>query len=78
MPEGMTGLSVKFLEPQLPLQWEPELCEHQVFPANLQGPAEYCGNERDPDSDFCTDHNPDRAEPDWDSIGKDMRYGFDD
>lgn len=71
-------LGVRFIEPMLPLNFEGELCEYQMFPADRQGPAEYCGNEAEPDSEFCTDHNPDRQEPDWDSIGKDLRHGFDD
>jgi hypothetical protein len=78
-----TSLDVRFLEPTrgqlvLPFTFPEGLCDYQLFPADRQGPAEYCENERDPDSDFCSDHNPDRCEPDWDSIGKDLRHGFDD
>lgn len=76
----MSDLSVQFQQPPLPLTWEPEpdLCEYQLYPKDQQGPAEYCGNDADPDSEYCSDHNPDRVEPDWDSIGKDQRNGYDD
>lgn len=61
---------------QLHLWEDDHLCAHELFPKDQQGPAEYCGNVADPDSDFCSDHNPDRHEPDYDSIGKEMRLGI--
>lgn len=50
------------------------LCDHQLFPRDLQGPAEYCPEEAEPGSAYCYDHNPDRAEPDWDDRRKDALY----
>ena len=82
------SLDVKFLEPtvggltgrQLALLRdleipEGDLCEHELFPRTQQGPAEFCQNDSESWSSYCSDHTP--YEPDYDAIGKDLRYGFD-
>ena len=84
----MTDLSVKFEEPtvgglagrQLALlrdleSQENDLCEYELFPRTQQGPAEYCQEDAESWSSYCSDHMP--YEPDWDAIAKDLRYGFD-
>lgn len=50
------------------------LCSYQYFPWSLSGPAEYCVEEAEPDSEYCSDHNPDRVEPDWDDRRKDTHF----
>jgi hypothetical protein len=48
------------------------LCAYEMFPADRQGPAEYCGNETEDESEFCSDHAP--WEPDWDDKRKEALY----
>lgn len=50
------------------------LCSRELFPANQQGPAEYCPEDSEPGSDWCLAHDPDRGEPDWDDRRKDALY----
>lgn len=47
-------------------------CEYEMFPATLQGPAEYCPNEAEDGDIWCADHQP--WEPDWDDRRKDALY----
>lgn len=51
------------------------LCAYEMFAANWQGPAEYCGNETEEGSEFCSDHQP--WEPDWDNKRKEALYDCD-
>lgn len=46
-------------------------CEHLLFFADRQGPAEYCPEEAVEGSDFCEDHDPELGVPDWDDRRKD-------
>jgi hypothetical protein len=77
---GLTGQQLSLLreiqEQNMRDLGDDYLCEHQFFAASQQGPAEYCSNEAEPWSSYCSDHIP--YEPDWDQIGKDQRNGFDD
>lgn len=50
-------------------------CSYEIFPKNLQGPAEYCTEDREADSAYCYMHNPDRWEIDWDDRRKDKLVG---
>lgn len=52
-----------------------ELCIYQYYPKTLQGPAEYCDEEAQDDSEYCPDHDPDNWQPDWDDRRKDVMYG---
>lgn len=40
---------------------EPFLCERVLRPASWYDPAEFCDEEAEPGSEFCPEHNPDRA-----------------
>lgn len=71
---GLTGRQLALLR-ELE-QATDDLCEYEMFPASRQGPAEYCGNEAEPWSSFCSDHQ--QQETDWDQIAKDLRHGYDD
>lgn len=51
-----------------------DLCSEEIFPKTWSGPAEYCLEDREEDSDFCYLHQPDRGEPDWDDRRKDALY----
>lgn len=51
-----------------------EGCAFEVYPRNLQGPAEYCIEPTEPNSVYCYQHNPDRCEPDWDDVRKESLY----
>lgn len=51
-----------------------ETCIHQIFPLDMQGPAEYCQEDAE-DGYYCGEHNPDNAEPDWDDLRKDRLVG---
>lgn len=71
---GLTGRQLALLRDlEAP---ENDLCEHELFPADQKGPAEFCQNDAADWSPYCSDHMP--YEPDYDSIGKDLRYGHDD
>lgn len=48
-----------------------ELCQYQFFRETYDQPAEYCINAAEDGMDFCSDHDPELGEPDWDSIAKD-------
>lgn len=77
---GLTGTQLSLLSEIQEENWrqlgDDYLCEHELFPKDQQGPAEYCSNEVEPWSNLCSDHLP--HEPDWDQIGKDLRNGYDD
>lgn len=49
-------------------------CVYQYYPATWQGPAEYCWEMAEEDSEYCADHDPDNWQPDWDDRRKDMMY----
>lgn len=49
-------------------------CNYVMFFENRQGPAEYCPEDVEPGSDFCSDHDPERGMPDWDDRRKDALY----
>jgi hypothetical protein len=51
-----------------------ETCIHQIFPLDMQGPAEYC-QEDSVDGYYCAEHDPQNAEPDWDDVRKDQLVG---
>lgn len=53
------------------------MCAYEMYPSNLQGPAEYCWNDAGEGSDYCADHDPDRWEPDWDDRRKELLYDCD-
>lgn len=59
------------------LETEIPLCIYELYPSNLQGPAEYCGNDQNETSEYCDDHDPDRWEPDWDDRRKELLYDCD-
>lgn len=50
-------------------------CSYQIFPKTWSGPAEYCLEDREQDSDYCAEHDPDNWQPDWDDVRKDMLVG---
>lgn len=50
-------------------------CEREMFPATYNLPAEFCPNDAEEESIFCSDHEP--WEPDWDDIRKDALVGHD-
>lgn len=50
-------------------------CSYQIFPKTWSGPAEYCLEDREEDSDYCYLHEPALMEPDWDDIRKDLLVG---
>lgn len=52
-----------------------ETCIHQIFPLDMQGPAEYCMEDSIPGGFYCAEHDPDNSEPDWDDIRKDLLVG---
>lgn len=53
---------------------EVEKCAYEMFPKTYYAPAEYCENPVEFGAEYCTDHDPDWNEPDWDSYRKDWRY----
>jgi hypothetical protein len=74
---GLTGAQHQ----QLRL-WETEaqydregLCEFEFFPKDPQGPAEYCPEDAESWSLFCSDHQPEQDEFD---VWRDGTYGYDD
>jgi hypothetical protein len=40
------------------------LCLFEFFPKDEKGPAEYCDNEAEPWSDYCSDHIPEQDDYD--------------
>lgn len=50
------------------------LCAYELFPGTFYQEPEYCDNEAEDHSDYCSDHDPDRQEPDWDSRRKDLLF----
>jgi hypothetical protein len=52
-------------------------CAYELYPKDLQGPAEYCSEPPEVASDYCYLHNPDRCEPDWDDRRKEALYDCD-
>lgn len=53
------------------------LCAYEIYPKNMQGPAEYCPEPAEEGSSFCAEHDPDRCEPDWDDRRKELLYDCD-
>lgn len=49
-------------------------CAYELYPRDLQGPAEYCPEPVEPGSWYCYQHDPDRGEPDWDDRRKEVLY----
>lgn len=84
--EAELDLAVKFQEPtvsgwtgaqhrQLRLWEDEQRCAYIFFDRGPKGPEERCVEDAEEGSRFCEDHIP---EQDYDSIGKDLRYGHDD
>jgi hypothetical protein len=52
----------------------PALCCAEIFPADRQGPAEWCSEDAAEGSDYCAAHDPLLGEPDWDDRRKDTAH----
>lgn len=51
-----------------------DFCNYVIYFKDHKGPAEYCPEPKEPGTDFCVEHDPDRGEPDWDDRRKDLLY----
>lgn len=72
---GLTGTQLSLLREIQERQWrelgDDRLCLFEFFPKDEQGPAEYCSNEAEPWSDYCSDHIPEQDDYD---IWRDKDY----
>lgn len=50
-------------------------CEYVMFHQTPYSEAEYCIEEAEPGSEYCSDHDPELGAPDWDDVRKDLLVG---